>query len=96
MLTLLQAEQAASESIMLQNGKIFLVMAVVCIVLIGLFLYVTSIDKKIKQLEKNNAHLRRNIKMYEIKVGNLRRELSKAINDADAASRGYNINNDRL
>ena len=52
MLTLLQAEQAASQSIMLQNGKIFLVMAVVCIVLIGLFLYVTSIDKKIKQLEK--------------------------------------------
>jgi hypothetical protein len=49
---LLQAEQAASQSIMLQNGKIFLVMTVVCIVLIGLFLYVTSIDKKIKQLEK--------------------------------------------
>ena len=52
MLTLLQAEQAASKSIMLQNGKIFLVMTVVCIVLICLFLYVTSIDKKIKQLEK--------------------------------------------
>ena len=52
MLTLLQAQQALSQSIMLQNGKIFLVMAVVCIVLIGLFLYVTSIDKKIKQLEK--------------------------------------------
>ena len=52
MLTLLQAQQAVSQSIMLQNGKIFLVMSVVCIVLIGLFLYVTSIDKKIKQLEK--------------------------------------------
>ena len=52
MLTLLQVQQAAPQSIMLQNGKIFLVMAVVCIVLIGLFLYVNSIDKKIKQLEK--------------------------------------------
>ena len=54
------------------------------------------VNNKIKQLEKNNSHLRRNIKMYEIKVSNLRRELGKAINDADAASRGYNINNDRL
>ena len=52
MLTLLQDQQAASQSMMLQNGKIYLVMAVVCIVLIGLFVYVTSIDKKIKQLEK--------------------------------------------
>ena len=52
MLTLLQAQQAASQSMMLQNGKIYLVMAVVCIVLIGLFVYITSIDKKIKQLEK--------------------------------------------
>ena len=54
------------------------------------------VNNKIKQLEKNNAHLRRNIKMYETKVGRLRHELGKAINDADAASRGYNINNDRL
>jgi hypothetical protein len=59
MLTLLQAQQAASQSIMLQNGKIFLVMAVVCIVLIGLFIYVASIDKKIKQLKVyvNNIRL---------------------------------------
>ena len=55
------------------------------------------VNNKIKQLEKNNSQLRRNIKMYEIKVGNLRRELAKAINDADAASRGYNTKyNDRL
>ena len=54
------------------------------------------VNNRIKQLEKNNSHLRRNIKMYEIKVGKLRHELSKAINDADAASRGYNINNERL
>ncbi len=55
------------------------------------------VNNKIKQLEKNNAHLKRDIKMYEVKVSNLRHELSKAINDADAASRGYNTKyNDRL
>ena len=52
MFTFLQTQQAANQSIMLQNGKIYLVMAVVCIVLVGLFTYVTAIDKKIKQLEK--------------------------------------------
>ena len=52
MVTLLQVQQEATKSIMLQNGKIYLVMTVVCIVLIGLFIYVASIDKKIKQLEK--------------------------------------------
>ena len=52
MFTLLQIQEAATKSIMLQDGKIYLVMAVVCIVLVGLFTYVASIDKKIKQLEK--------------------------------------------
>jgi CcmD family protein len=52
MFTFLQTQQAASQSILLQNGKIYLVMAVVCIVLVGLFTYVAAIDKKIKQLEK--------------------------------------------
>ena len=43
MLTLLQAQQAqqaAPQSIMLQNGKIFLVMAVVCIVLVVRLTYI--------------------------------------------------------
>ncbi len=53
MFTFLQTQQAAADqSILLQNGKIYLVMAVVCIVLVGLFTYVAAIDKKIKQLEK--------------------------------------------
>ena len=52
MFTLLQTQQAATQSIMLQNGKIYLVMAVVCIVLVGLFTYVAAIDKKSKLLEK--------------------------------------------
>ena len=37
---------------MAQEGKIYLVMTVVSIILIGLFIYVVSIDKKITQLEK--------------------------------------------
>ena len=44
------------------------------------------LDNRIRQLEQNNAKLRNNIKMYEIKVGKLRHELSKTMTD----------NNDRL
>ena len=49
------------------------------------------VNNKIKQLEKNNGKLRRDIKMYEIKVGKLRHELGKTIN---LTNLGYN--NDRL
>lgn len=51
MIQILQTN-AAENSFMLRDGKIFLVMTIVCIVLVGLFLYVASIDKKINQLEK--------------------------------------------
>jgi CcmD family protein len=34
------------------DGKIYVVIAVVLIILIGLFVYVTSLDRKIKKLEK--------------------------------------------
>jgi len=54
------------------------------------------VNNRIRQLEKNNSQLRKNIKMYEVEVSKLKLELNKAINDADAASRGYNINNNRL
>jgi len=50
MFQLLQA--ANNNGLMVQNGKIFLVMTIVSIILIGLFLYVGSIDKKITNLEK--------------------------------------------
>ncbi|MFM1929809.1 MAG: CcmD family protein [Bacteroidota bacterium] len=50
MFQLLQATQ--DSGIMVQNGKIFLVMTIVSIILVGLFLYVASIDKKISKLEK--------------------------------------------
>jgi CcmD family protein len=51
MFNLLQTQVANNESIMVQNGKIYLVMTIVSIILIGLFIYVSSIDRKIKQLE---------------------------------------------
>jgi CcmD family protein len=42
----------ANPGIMVQQGKIYLVMTIVTIILVGLFIYVASIDKKISQLEK--------------------------------------------
>jgi CcmD family protein len=53
MFNLLQTQVANNESIMVQNGKIYLVMTIVSIILVGLFIYVASIDKKLTQLEKN-------------------------------------------
>jgi CcmD family protein len=52
MFNLLQTQVANNESIMVQNGKIYLVMTIVSIILIGLFIYVASIDKKVTELEK--------------------------------------------
>jgi hypothetical protein len=51
MFNLLQTQVANNESIMVQNGKIYLVMTIVSIILIGLFIYISSIDRKITQLE---------------------------------------------
>jgi CcmD family protein len=52
MFNFLATQVVNNESIMVQNGKIYLVMTIVSIILIGLFVYVASIDKKIAQLEK--------------------------------------------
>lgn len=38
---------------MRSNGKIYVVVAVVLIILAGLFIYLVSIDRKIGRLEKN-------------------------------------------
>ena len=52
MFQLLQTKAVNNNSIMVQDGTIDLVMTIVSIILIGLFIYVGSIDKKISQLEK--------------------------------------------
>ena len=51
MFNLLKTQAANKESFMVQDGKIFLVMTIVSIILIGLFIYVASIDRKITQIE---------------------------------------------
>jgi hypothetical protein len=51
MFQLLQAV-TPQPGIMVQQGKIYLVMTIVSIILIGLFLFVANLDKKISQLEK--------------------------------------------
>jgi CcmD family protein len=37
---------------MRSNGKIYVVVTVCLVILIGLFLYITSIDRKVRKLEK--------------------------------------------
>jgi heme/copper-type cytochrome/quinol oxidase subunit 2 len=39
---------------MRSNGKIYVVVTVVVIILTGLFIYLTQLDRKISRLEKNN------------------------------------------
>ena len=55
--TLLANAQTASTStsldLMKSNGKIYVVVAVVLVILFGLFAYVWRLDKKITRLEKN-------------------------------------------
>lgn len=54
MISLLQAITANnSDSLMLRDGKIYLVMTIVSILLLGLFIYVASIDKKISKIENS-------------------------------------------
>jgi uncharacterized membrane protein len=43
-----------SESLMRSNGKIYVVVAICVTILIGLFLYMLSIDRKIGKIEKEN------------------------------------------
>jgi CcmD family protein len=47
-------EVAAESDVMRSNGKIYVVMAVVLTIIIGLFIYVVSLDKKISKLEKKS------------------------------------------
>lgn len=45
-----QAQTASN--FMESNGKIYVVMAVVLIIVLGLFIYLAVLDKKLKNLEK--------------------------------------------
>lgn len=55
MISILQAMTANNtDNLMIRDGKIYLVMTIVSIILTGLFIYVASIDKKISQLENSS------------------------------------------
>jgi magnesium-transporting ATPase (P-type) len=47
-------DNVTSESVMRSNGKIYVVVAICVTILIGLFLYIASIDRKIGKIEKEN------------------------------------------
>ena len=46
------ANDANSNDLMRSNGRIFLVMTIVVFIVLGLLLYVYSLDRKISKLEK--------------------------------------------
>ncbi len=48
------AQETESGDVMTSNGKIYVVMAVVVTIVIGLFLYLLSLDKKISKMEKKS------------------------------------------
>ena len=54
----IKAQTQANDSIiadtMRGNGKIYVVIAIILVILSGLLLYVFSLDKKISKLEKND------------------------------------------
>ncbi|MFY7899582.1 MAG: CcmD family protein [Chitinophagaceae bacterium] len=49
-----QITSEPSQDFMRSNGKIFVVMAVVLVILITLFIYLVTIDKKITRLENQS------------------------------------------
>jgi hypothetical protein len=48
-----QTKKVEMADVMRSNGKIYVVVAVCLTILIGLFIYVFSLDRKISKLEKN-------------------------------------------
>lgn len=51
-LAIAQADNTPPVDMMRSNGKIWVVVAVVITILLGLFLYLVSLDRKIKKMEK--------------------------------------------
>jgi len=50
-----QTDTAEMADMMRSNGRIYVVVAVVVLILAGLFLYLVRLDKKITRIEKNNS-----------------------------------------
>ena len=50
----LQKEKPQMADVMRSNGKIYVVVAVLMIILAGLFVYLISLDRKLSRLEKSD------------------------------------------
>lgn len=48
-------EQAEMADVLRSNGKIYVVVAVVVVILLGLFIYLWRLDRKISRLEKDRS-----------------------------------------
>lgn len=51
------SQEVEMADIMRRDGKIYTVVAVILTILIGLFIYLIFIDRKISRLEKKESHL---------------------------------------
>jgi hypothetical protein len=47
-------QQGEPTDFMRSNGKIYVVVAVIVVIVIGLFIYLVNLDRKITKLEKDN------------------------------------------
>lgn len=50
----LQSKKPQMAELMRSNGKIYVVVTVLLIILVGLIIYLIQLDRKISRLEKNN------------------------------------------
>ena len=50
----MNTQQEEPTDFMRSNGKIYVVVAVVVVIVAGLFIYLANLDRKITKLEKNN------------------------------------------
>jgi len=50
----LQKEKPEMAELMRSNGKIYVVVGVLIIILVGLFIYLINLDRKISRMEKND------------------------------------------
>jgi len=48
------SQQREPTDFMRSNGKIYVVVAVVVVIVVGLFVYLVNLDRKITKLEKNS------------------------------------------
>lgn len=48
------AQQGAPTDFMRSDGKIYVVVAVIVVIVIGLFIYLVNLDRKITKLEQHN------------------------------------------